>query len=169
MNSRKQSIIITGISGSGKTRTSSSIIDFLCQVTKMGDCVKFRVLNSGPILEAFGNAKTTHNLNSSRFCKYTEVLIFIVYHNMVLIMGLWKYLEKTRSWCSFFWFQLFYGPNSELVGGRVLYHFLEANRVCCKDPGQSNFHIFYSLLFGAPETLLEQLLLGDDQRLFSVS
>lgn len=64
-----QSIVITGITGSGKTETAKHAINFLCQQT----CVE-NILNVNPILEAFGNAKTRDNQNSSRFCKFIEVI-----------------------------------------------------------------------------------------------
>lgn len=72
-DSPKHSIIISGISGSGKTRTSASLIEYLCETTALNDSVKLNVPNAGPVLEAFGNAKTSQNSNSSRFCRYIAV------------------------------------------------------------------------------------------------
>lgn len=65
---KSQSILITGITGSGETETGKHIVKFLSQATTSQN-----VHNSSPIFEAFGNAKTRGNLNSSRFCKYVEV------------------------------------------------------------------------------------------------
>lgn len=65
---KNQSILITGVSGSGKTENARHIIEFLTQQSNSQN-----VLNSNAILEAFGNAKTRANSNSSRFCKHIEV------------------------------------------------------------------------------------------------
>lgn len=63
-----QSIIVSGISGSGKTESTKQIMHYLCPSyeNKM-------VVDTAPVLEAFGNASTAENKNSSRFCKYIEV------------------------------------------------------------------------------------------------
>eukprot|EP00005_Dracoamoeba_jomungandri_P003003 CAMPEP_0174260130 /NCGR_PEP_ID=MMETSP0439-20130205/8860_1 /TAXON_ID=0 /ORGANISM="Stereomyxa ramosa, Strain Chinc5" /LENGTH=1002 /DNA_ID=CAMNT_0015344305 /DNA_START=46 /DNA_END=3054 /DNA_ORIENTATION=- len=71
-----QCIIISGESGSGKTETSKFIMKYIAAVT--GDSgsvknVKDQILQSNPVLEAFGNAKTVQNDNSSRFGKYFEI------------------------------------------------------------------------------------------------
>lgn len=68
---KSQSILITGTSGSGKTETAKHIIEFLSRATNLQD-----VFKSSPIFEAFGHAKTRGNANSSRFCKYIEVIYF---------------------------------------------------------------------------------------------
>lgn len=66
---KQQSILITGVSGSGKTENGKHIVEFLCH-TK---CDSQNIIDSGQIFEAFGNARTRGNSNSSRFCKHMEV------------------------------------------------------------------------------------------------
>jgi myosin-1 len=60
----------SGESGAGKTVTSKHIMQFIAAVTghnsEVGR-VKDIILESNPLLEAFGNAKTIRNNNSSRF------------------------------------------------------------------------------------------------------
>uniref|UniRef100_A0A3P8W223 G protein subunit beta 5 n=1 Tax=Cynoglossus semilaevis TaxID=244447 RepID=A0A3P8W223_CYNSE len=72
---RNQSIIVSGESGAGKTVSAKYAMRYFATVScSSGDTsVEERVLASNPIMEAFGNAKTTRNDNSSRFGKYIEI------------------------------------------------------------------------------------------------
>ncbi|XP_028830567.1 unconventional myosin-Ih isoform X3 [Denticeps clupeoides] len=69
-------ILISGESGAGKTEASKKILQFYavsCPSTRLLDNVRDRLLLSNPVLEAFGNAKTLKNDNSSRFGKYMDI------------------------------------------------------------------------------------------------
>ncbi|XP_072214063.1 unconventional myosin-Ia isoform X1 [Excalfactoria chinensis] len=73
---RDQCILITGESGAGKTEASKLVMSYVAAVSSKGeevDKVKEQLLQSNPVLEAFGNAKTIRNDNSSRFGKYMDV------------------------------------------------------------------------------------------------
>uniref|UniRef100_A0A8C6MSE9 Myosin IF n=1 Tax=Mus spicilegus TaxID=10103 RepID=A0A8C6MSE9_MUSSI len=71
-----QCVIISGESGAGKTVAAKYIMGYISKVSGGGDKVqhvKDIILQSNPLLEAFGNAKTVRNNNSSRFGKYFEI------------------------------------------------------------------------------------------------
>ncbi|XP_027009366.2 unconventional myosin-IXb isoform X2 [Tachysurus fulvidraco] len=70
-----QCIVISGESGSGKTQSTNFIIHCLTALSRKGctSGVERTILGAGPVLEAFGNAKTTYNNNSSRFGKFIQV------------------------------------------------------------------------------------------------
>ncbi|XP_031427045.1 unconventional myosin-Ih [Clupea harengus] len=69
-------ILISGESGAGKTEASKKILQYYavsCPSSAILDTVRDRMLMSNPVLEAFGNAKTLKNDNSSRFGKYMDI------------------------------------------------------------------------------------------------
>lgn len=73
---KDQCILISGESGAGKTEASKKILQYYavtCPASDQVETVKDRLLQSNPVLEAFGNAKTLRNDNSSRFGKYMDV------------------------------------------------------------------------------------------------
>jgi myosin-5 len=125
-----QSILVSGESGAGKTETVKICLNHIASVSSAGggyhdnnDPTVQRVVESNPLLEAFGNAKTRRNDNSSRFGKYLQ-------------------LQFDRN-----------GPGSEytkakcsLVGSKCDVYLLEKNRVVQHDTAERNFHIFYQLL-----------------------
>jgi len=129
-----QSILVSGESGAGKTESVKIIMNHLASMSVLeGYCdhgqdqnnpVIQRVLDSNPLLEAFGNAKTTRNDNSSRFGKYTQL----------------QFLRKDSN------------ANEkniacELVGSICETYLLEKSRVVSHDVNnERNYHIFYQLL-----------------------
>ncbi|XP_022087036.1 unconventional myosin-Ib-like [Acanthaster planci] len=131
---RDQCVIISGESGAGKTEASKVVMQYVAAVCGKGkdvDLVKEQLLQSNPVLEAFGNAKTNRNDNSSRFGKYMDIE---------------------------------FDYKGDPIGGVITNYLLEKSRVVIQCKGERNFHIFYQLLSGGPQLLLEELGLERDPK-----
>ncbi|XP_025064123.1 unconventional myosin-Vb-like isoform X2 [Alligator sinensis] len=94
---KNQSLIISGESGAGKTATAKYAMRYFAIVggSLSNSSVEEKVLASSPIMEAFGNAKTTRNDNSSRFGKYVEICFNHEYRVLGATMKTYL-LEKSR-------------------------------------------------------------------------
>jgi myosin V len=123
-NQTNQTILVSGESGSGKTESVKIVLKHLASLrpgpnpfirTNDDDLIS-HVLSSSPIFEAFGNAKTAFNANSSRFGKVTKL----------------HFAMSSHSGC--------------LVGSSFDTYMLESNRVASHVTGERNFHIFYQML-----------------------
>uniref|UniRef100_A0A8B9TMI9 Myosin XIX n=1 Tax=Anas platyrhynchos TaxID=8839 RepID=A0A8B9TMI9_ANAPL len=99
-----QSIIVSGESGAGKTWTSRCLMKFYASVAasvtspkdnETVERIEKRVLDSNPVMEAFGNACTLRNNNSSRFGKYIQLQLDRFHHLSSASIQTFL-LEKTR-------------------------------------------------------------------------
>ncbi|CDU20108.1 myosin F, putative [Plasmodium yoelii] len=120
-NNKSQTILISGESGAGKTESTKYVMKFLACAgsdIKKRSLIESQVLESNPLLEAFGNAKTLRNNNSSRFGKYIELHFDICNNGYV---------------------------KGKLYGAKILTYLLEKVRVCDQQEGERNYHIFYQL------------------------
>lgn len=141
-----QSILVSGESGAGKTETVKILLSHLASVQrgrsakplpdaphqKQHDPIVQRVLDSNPLLEAFGNAKTIRNDNSSRFGKYLQLQFDAEDPAAAAIAG------KNA-------------PSCVLAGSKCEVYLLEKSRVCLhEEETERTYHIFYQLL-AAPE------------------
>ena len=131
MDDEDQSILVSGESGAGKTETVKICLNHIASTQKGQmyydessgfDPVVQRVVDSNPLLEAFGNAKTRRNDNSSRFGKYLQ---------LQFEKGVSSDMGRRRS---------------KLVGSKCEVYLLEKNRVVGHENDERTFHIFYQLL-----------------------
>jgi myosin heavy subunit len=117
-----QTLLVSGESGSGKTKSINFIMSYFVYVsnTRNSKNIESILLSTNPILEAFGNASTKLNENSSRFGKYIQ--LFFSDSNLVSAHIVTYLLEKTRS----------------------------LNEFNCRTTGSNrNFHVFYECVLGA--------------------
>mmetsp|Transcript_1925 Transcript_1925/g.7056 ORF Transcript_1925/g.7056 Transcript_1925/m.7056 type:complete len:1050 (-) Transcript_1925:113-3262(-) len=73
-----QAVVISGESGAGKTEATKQVMHYVFSrsadaADKSGEALAKRILATNPVLEAFGNAKTVRNNNSSRFGKFIQL------------------------------------------------------------------------------------------------
>jgi len=71
-----QSLVVSGESGAGKTETNKHLMNYIAWRSKSestGGDLATAILEANPVLEAFGNAKTSRNNNSSRFGKFVKL------------------------------------------------------------------------------------------------
>lgn len=128
-----QAIVVNGESGAGKTCNALYLLSFFAAMetnnneVPNSDNIEVLLCRSNPLLEAMGNAQTLRNENSSRFGK----LIRLVYVGE--------------------------GANTQLVSAHIETYLLESTRVARHAAGERNFHIFYQMLAGLPESLKVEL------------
>lgn len=92
--------------------------------------IETQVLQSNPILESFGNARTLRNDNSSRFGKYIEIN-FEPTEKDPLLRRKFGHLS--------------------IVGATIRTYLLEKVRIVRQAPGERNYHVFYELINGASD------------------
>ncbi|VEU34937.1 unnamed protein product [Pseudo-nitzschia multistriata] len=136
---KDQSILVSGESGAGKTETVKIAMNHIASVQRgkvassgeaFSDPVVNRVLESGPLLEAFGNAKTRRNDNSSRFGKYTQ---------LQFDQSAGGALTKKED------------VKCKLAGSVCDVYLLEKNRITYHDSAERTYHVFYQLV-AAPDS-----------------
>ncbi|ANQ09648.1 Myosin [Plasmodium coatneyi] len=130
-HNKPQTILISGESGAGKTESTKYVMKFLACAgsdIKKRSLIESQILESNPLLEAFGNARTLRNDNSSRFGKYIELQFSLDRK------GGGQYYTKGK-----------------LCGAKIRTYLLEKVRVCYQQEGERNYHIFYQLCRAARE------------------
>jgi myosin-5 len=132
--SASQAILVSGESGAGKTETTKFIMRYLADITKPtsggktvpsavdadSKGIEHMVLQSNPILESFGNARTLRNDNSSRFGKFIEINF--------------SQAKERIQW--------------RIEGATIRTYLLEKVRLVSQEVGERSFHCFYEFLAG---------------------
>eukprot|EP00588_Corethron_pennatum_P021465 CAMPEP_0194317724 /NCGR_PEP_ID=MMETSP0171-20130528/14450_1 /TAXON_ID=218684 /ORGANISM="Corethron pennatum, Strain L29A3" /LENGTH=743 /DNA_ID=CAMNT_0039074427 /DNA_START=42 /DNA_END=2269 /DNA_ORIENTATION=- len=144
LHAADQSVLVSGESGAGKTETVKIMMNHLAALdgsshtNEQGtSSVVRRVLESNPLLEAFGNARTSRNDNSSRFGKYIQLQFDAEDPYAAQLKGRQV-------------------PSCVLAGSRCRTYLLEKGRVAGHDGMERSFHVFYQLL-AAPQDFREQV------------
>ncbi|KAI8803826.1 P-loop containing nucleoside triphosphate hydrolase protein [Cladochytrium replicatum] len=142
---KNQSIIVSGESGAGKTQSAKYIMRYFATVddleknTRNGSGagaggtvseIEEAVLSTNPIMESFGNSKTTRNDNSSRFGKYIEILF-----------------QKADG-------------GARICGAKMRTYLLERSRLIMQPATERNYHIFYQMCAAVPAAERKELGLG---------
>lgn len=149
-------ILISGESGAGKTEASKSIMRYIAAVSVPSkraevDRVKDMLLASNPLLEAFGNAKTARNDNSSRFGKYMDINFDFKFepvgghiNNYLLEKArVVRHAEADRNFHIFY--QLLAGADAGLLASLDLtadtskYNFLKMGKTQTMDSDKANY------------------------------
>lgn len=160
-----QAILVSGESGAGKTETTKFIMRYLADITKPfqdegmtpsceGDHlsigVEKQVLQSNPILESFGNARTLRNDNSSRFGKFIEINFCPrATSTNTSTRGTrgsasgaggstWGRSPRENT-----------GPDVSICGATIRTYLLEKVRLVNQCAGERNYHCFYELIVGS--------------------
>ena len=144
LDAQNQTILVSGESGAGKTETVKIALQHLARLPQWRpDCDGYdggdvssrlveKIIKSVPILEAFGNAKTGGNPNSSRVCTVTRLHYSVDTNNHVCLLQ-----GTTTDTC-----------------------LLETSRLVSQALNERNFHIFYRMLAAPNDVKLE--LLGNE-------
>merc|ERR1712141_676117 len=135
LNSKDQSMLITGESGAGKTENTKKVISYLAMVASSGKksdkkvSLEDQIVATNPILESYGNAKTSRNDNSSRFGKFIRI---------------------------------HFNGAGKLAGCDIESYLLEKSRITQQQEVERSYHIFYQLLMPFVPEMKAKCLLGDD-------
>uniref|UniRef100_A0A8C9MDT3 Unconventional myosin-Ia n=1 Tax=Panthera tigris altaica TaxID=74533 RepID=A0A8C9MDT3_PANTA len=168
---RDQCVLITGESGAGKTEASKLVMSYVAAVCGKGEqvnSVKEQLLQSNPVLEAFGNAKTIRNNNSSRFVSDHlpgSPLGGVITNYLLEKSRVVKQLEGERNFHIFY--QLLAGADAHLLEAlkleRDTSHYAYLNQKVSRVDGMDDASNFKSVqnamtVIGFSETEIQQVL-----------
>ena len=142
-----QSMLITGESGAGKTENTKKVIAYFATIgastkkpteaEQSKGSLEDQVVQTNPVLEAFGNAKTVRNDNSSRF------------------VSLWKFHMHTEATSNEIFHEqgkfirIHFSGSGKLSGADIETYLLEKARVISQQTLERSYHIFYQMMSGS--------------------
>ncbi|CAF3613437.1 unnamed protein product [Adineta steineri] len=166
-----QSMLITGESGAGKTENTKKVIQYFALVAAAGAkkedgkktmTLEDQIVSANPVLEAYGNAKTTRNNNSSRF-KTMTLEDQIVQSNPVLeAFGNAKTSRNNNSSRFGKFIRIHFGSSGKIAGADIEVYLLEKARVIFQQPAERNYHIFYQICSNAFPEIHKECLIEND-------
>ncbi|KAF5781989.1 putative myosin ATPase [Helianthus annuus] len=161
---KSNSILVSGESGAGKTETTKMLMRYLAYLGghkgTEGRTVEQQILESNPVLEAFGNAKTVRNDNSRcNTATLSNELIGTLAHLLQFITFIYIYFFLN---CSRFgkFVEIQFDKQTRISGAAIRTYLLERSRVCQISDPERNYHCFY-LLCAAPPEEIKKYKLGD--------
>ena len=143
-----------GESGAGKTENTKKVIGyFACvgstgKVTKNKASLEDQVVQTNPILEAFGNAKTVRNDNSSRFVRIIILMIINGPFKKVTISKPYYYKISVFAFQGKF-IRIHFNQAGKLSGADMEVYLLEKSRITFQQELERSYHIFYNIMSGA--------------------
>ena len=145
--------IFRGESGAGKTENTKKVISYFASIGATGKRkegepgLEDKIVQTNPVLEAWGNAKTVRNDNSSRFGKF----IRIHFNQAGKLAGL----------------RIIFAFNYDVrivLGADMVVYLLEKSRLTYQQPLERCYHSFYNLMSDAVPDLKSKCLLSNDVR-----
>ena len=145
--------LFRGESGAGKTENTKKVIGYFASVGATGKVTKNKasledqVVQTNPILEAFGNAKTVRNDNSSRFVSSlttdrNKCIIFIL-NQILMILLITFFLLQGK------FIRIHFNQAGKLSGADMEVYLLEKSRITFQQTLERSYHIFYNIMSDA--------------------
>jgi hypothetical protein len=138
-------LITVACGGAGRRRCSSVTEPADSGKSAMMSDVAYAVLKSNPLLEAFGNARTLRNDNSSRFGKFTRILFDdggVIIGSRIDVSTQCAMIDLLQQMTS----HALHYCRTITLAVRTQVYLLEKSRVVAQTEGERSFHIFYQLL-----------------------
>ncbi|CAK7318384.1 MYH13 [Vulpes lagopus] len=159
-----------GESGAGKTVNTKRVIQYFATIAvtgekkkeqqpgKMQGTLEDQIIQANPLLEAFGNAKTVRNDNSSRFPTTWEYVDVEDTEGYVLSFNI--SLKIVNNYHEGKFIRIHFGATGKLASADIETYLLEKSRVTFQLSSERSYHIFYQILSNKKPELIDLLLIS---------